>query len=73
LFAEKKLKWTTTIIGILAGVTLLSVTTTIILFVRVNKVTQMSSEDSHLFSRRSMANRTISSKYNFQKEYIEGN
>ncbi|QCD82032.1 chitin elicitor receptor kinase 1 [Vigna unguiculata] len=68
---EKKLKWTTTIIGILAGVTLLSVTTTIILFVRVNKVTQMSSEDSHLFSRRSMANRTISSKYNFQKEYIE--
>ncbi|XP_052725425.1 lysM domain receptor-like kinase 3 [Vigna angularis] len=68
---EKKLKWTTTIIGILAGVTFLSVTTTIILIVRVNKVNQMISEDSHLISRRSIANRTISSKYNFQKECLE--
>ncbi|XP_047174233.1 lysM domain receptor-like kinase 3 [Vigna umbellata] len=71
LLHKKKLKWTTTIIGILAGVTLLSVTTTIILIVRVNKVNQMISEDSHLISRRSMANRTISSKYNFQKECLE--
>jgi len=73
LFAEKKLKWATTIIGILAGVTFLSVITTIILIVRVNKENQKNSEDSRLISRRSIANRTISSKYNFQKEYIEGN
>ncbi|ESW25765.1 hypothetical protein PHAVU_003G063700 [Phaseolus vulgaris] len=68
---EKKLKWATTIIGILAGVTFLSVITTIILIVRVNKENQKNSEDSRLISRRSIANRTISSKYNFQKEYIE--
>ena len=33
----------------------------------------MSTEDSRFNSRRSIVNRTISSKYNFQKEYIEGN
>ncbi|TKY58681.1 LysM domain receptor kinase 3 [Spatholobus suberectus] len=68
---EKKHKWTTTIIGILAGVTLLSITTTIILILRRNKVNQITREDSRLISRRSIANRTISSKYSLRNDYIE--
>ncbi|KAK7386768.1 hypothetical protein VNO78_27104 [Psophocarpus tetragonolobus] len=68
---EKKHKWSTIIIGILAGVTLLSIITTIILIFRRNKVNQISIQDSRLISRRSVVNRTTSSKYSLHKEYIE--
>lgn len=74
LLAEKKHnKWTTIIIGILGGMTLLSIVTTIILILRRNKVDKISIEDSRLISGRSIANKTISSKYSLHKEFVEGN
>ncbi|XP_029128997.1 lysM domain receptor-like kinase 3 [Cajanus cajan] len=68
---EKTSKWTTPVIGILAGMTLLSVIITIILILRRNKVKQITREDLQIISRRSIANRTISSKYSLHKEYME--
>ncbi|KAL2344376.1 hypothetical protein Fmac_005661 [Flemingia macrophylla] len=69
--AEKKSKWTTPVIGILVGITLFSIITTIIVILRRNIVKQIIIEDSQVISRRSIANRTISSKYSLHKEYME--
>ncbi|XP_003530632.1 lysM domain receptor-like kinase 3 [Glycine max] len=68
---KKHNKWTTIIIGILGGMTLLSIVTTIILILRRNKVDKISIEDSRLISGRSIANKTISSKYSLHKEFVE--
>ncbi|XP_061372766.1 lysM domain receptor-like kinase 3 [Gastrolobium bilobum] len=74
---EKKHKWAT-IIGILAGVTLLSIITLIILILslslRRKKAYETSKDDQIAVSKRSIANRTISLKNrDFHKEYMEGN
>ncbi|XP_061376712.1 lysM domain receptor-like kinase 3 [Gastrolobium bilobum] len=70
---EKKHKWTTTIIAILAGVILLSIIfiTVIVLNLRRNKAYQFSKEDPLVVSRRSIASKLISSKnLNLHKEYM---
>lgn len=74
MLAENKHKWTT-IIGILAGVALLSIIAVIVVVIfRRNKAYQISKKDSHVVSRRSIASRNISSmNLTLHKEYMEGN
>ncbi|CAJ2647466.1 unnamed protein product [Trifolium pratense] len=68
---EKKHKWVI-IIGILLSVTLLSVITVIVLILRRNKAYPTSKTDPRTFSKRSLANRTISLRnHEFHKEYME--
>lgn len=72
LLAEKKHKLVVTIIGILAGVTLLSIITMIILILRRNRAYETSKDDPNAVSKRSISNRTISIK-NPNLHYMEGN
>lgn len=73
LFAEKKHMWVT-IVGILVGVTLLSIITVIILILRRNRAYETSKDDPNAVSKRSIANRTASLRNrDFHKEYMEGN
>ncbi|KAK7361638.1 hypothetical protein VNO77_03709 [Canavalia gladiata] len=67
---EKKHKWIITIV-ILASMTLLSIIAMIVLILRRNKVNQISKQDLDVISKRSIANRTISSMYSLHKEYME--
>ncbi|TKY69902.1 LysM domain receptor kinase 3 [Spatholobus suberectus] len=70
---EKKHKWEI-IIGILAGVTLLSIITLIILIVilRRSRAYETAKNDPRALSKRSIANRTISvMNRDFHTEYIE--
>ncbi|KAK7317643.1 hypothetical protein RJT34_02052 [Clitoria ternatea] len=67
---DKKHMWIA-IIAILASMTLLSIITTIILIFKRNKVEEVSKKDSHIVSRRSIINGTISSKFSLHKEYME--
>jgi hypothetical protein len=54
-------------------VTLLSVITVIVLILRRNKAYPTSKSDPKTFSKRSLANRTISLRnHEFHKEYMEG-
>ncbi|XP_058772289.1 lysM domain receptor-like kinase 3 [Vicia villosa] len=68
---EKKHKWVI-IIGILVSVTLLSVITLMVFILRRNKGYGSSKNDPKTFSKRSLANRTISLRnQEFHKEYME--